>query len=867
MLQSSATAEQSKVDMGDSSAVPKAPPMPTIPVSAIVGNEVQIDDPVHVINLMFPNEQSFSQLDSYKDLLIRRIDMIDREVKEMIQPVDFSSELAGMSSVMLALRDQIKDIKSKAQHAERTVQDITKDIKSLDLAKRNLTSSILLLKRLSMLSSGLDQLRNEMSKRNYHGMSALVGAVLDLAGQFKEYKNIQQISDLLVNVNNCQQELRRLIFSVFESSFTTQGALTGDTLTLREISLVADSMEPEVRRQLIDWYTELQLKEYRAVFRYNEEVGSLDNVARRYAWLKRLCKTYDDDHVSIFPESWEVSKVVCERFSDMTKEDISSLLVKSGSNIDVKLLIKSLQITLEFESGLNKRFLAISNPDFLSGKLNDNYEVPSEFRIFDGKVSGAFEPYLRYYVDAEERSIQQLLDAFKQKTVISDDDIQTGVFSTSTDLFLFYRQTLVSMSKLNTRQAFVDLSKAFTRGLSVFGDLLSQKLPKEDKRSLSSEDLKMACLVLNTAEYCSGTTLQLEEKIKEKVDAQFKESIDLSREQEAFLLLTTTAIQCMVKLVMASLNSNFVTMSKLPWSSMQNVGDQSDYVTQIGKILTAQISTIRKLVFSQSEISINGSQSAKQFRWFCDKFVDTFVPTFMKHIHLCKPISEIGAEQLLLDTHGIKTILLDMPNMGAEQRQPASAVFTKFVTKSIAKAETLLKVVLTHLEPPDVIIKNYLILCAEGAEEEMKTQGISRVRLQELRDGFFKILELKGVSPTETQSLLDLLQKKIQSTAINAPQLMDVPKFSTIVTSTQNAPSSPTHNQSGLSSIASGLASIQLKNVGSSVTDAGSKFNENLMKKIGGSWLKRDPTTATQSSSSQQNTNAQVPNSSPNNKK
>lgn len=78
------------------------------------------------------------------------------------------------------------------------------------------------------------------------------------------------------------------------------------------------------------------------MFRYNEEVGSLDNVARRYAWLKRLCKTYDDDHVSIFPESWEVSKVVCERFSDMTKEDISSLLVKSGSNIDVKLLIKSL---------------------------------------------------------------------------------------------------------------------------------------------------------------------------------------------------------------------------------------------------------------------------------------------------------------------------------------------------------------------------------------------------------------------------------------------------------------------------------------------------------------------------------------------
>lgn len=42
-----------------------------------------------------------------------------------------------------------------------------------------------------------------------------------------------------------------------------------------------------------------------------------------------------------------------------------------------------------------------------------------------------------------------------------------------------------------------------------------------------------------------------------------------------------------------------------------------------------------------------------------------FVSKYLIQIFKCKPISEIGAEQLLLDTHSIKTLLLDMPSMGS----------------------------------------------------------------------------------------------------------------------------------------------------------------------------------------------------------
>lgn len=60
----------------------------------------------------------------------------------------------------------------------------------------------------------------------------------------------------------------------------------------------------------------------------------------------------------------------------------------------------------------------------------------------------------------------------------------------------------------------------------------------------------------------------------------------------------------------------------------------------------------------------------------------------------------------------------------------------------MAKAETLLKVVLTPLDPPDAIIKNYLILCCEGEVDE-KTLAAQPQKLNELRDGLVKILDLK----------------------------------------------------------------------------------------------------------------------------
>lgn len=89
------------------------------------------------------------------------------------------------------------------------------------------------------------------------------------------------------------------------------------------------------REKAIKIYVDSQLKPYRQIFGVNEEVcyesisyspfnnclqvSQLDNISRRYAWLKRLLKSCDENHAEIFPRSWCITGRLCEQFCDLTR--------------------------------------------------------------------------------------------------------------------------------------------------------------------------------------------------------------------------------------------------------------------------------------------------------------------------------------------------------------------------------------------------------------------------------------------------------------------------------------------------------------------------------------------------------------------
>ena len=61
-------------------------------------------------------------------------------------------------------------------------------------------------------------------------------------------------------------------------------------------------------------------------------------------------------------------------------------------------------------------------------------------------------------------------------------------------------------------------------------------------------------------------------------------------------------------------------------------------------------------------------------RAFCDNLVDTMSMLYITNLVQCKPVSEAGAEQMLLDSYTLKKGLVDLPTINQEEgTQPPAA--------------------------------------------------------------------------------------------------------------------------------------------------------------------------------------------------
>jgi hypothetical protein len=140
-------------------------------------NEINV---VEYLNLLFPNEQSIAQSSKIMDSLAIKRKNIDDLILVKMKEISLDEnkqvevEIAKVSNSMNELISRIKNIKEKASDSEKIVSDITRDIKKLDYGKKNLTTSITVLRRLQMLISTMDQLRGMASRKQFTQVSQLL---------------------------------------------------------------------------------------------------------------------------------------------------------------------------------------------------------------------------------------------------------------------------------------------------------------------------------------------------------------------------------------------------------------------------------------------------------------------------------------------------------------------------------------------------------------------------------------------------------------------------------------------------------------------------------------------------------------------
>ncbi|PKK67113.1 vacuolar protein sorting-associated protein 53 [Rhizophagus irregularis] len=770
----------------------KFPPELENSISKILKANDPIDsnefNPIEYLNKMLPNEYALASIDETTKRLQHKMRQLEEEIRELTR-LQTNCQLGNekIDEAKRAIEElfkRIREIKDKATQSEVMVQEITKDIKSLDFAKRHLTISITALKRLQMLVTAVDQLKIMAHMKQYKETSQLLQAVLQLASYFKSYKSIKQIAELLISIVTFQNELKKQIFEDFESSFTSDGNLTVQTAPLGDACLVVDIMGQDVKNQLINWYCERQLKEYKRIFRGSDEIASLDNTSRRYAWIKRVLKSFDEEKADIFPLHWNVSEVLCSKFCEITREDLVKTLSRAGNELDVKTLLKNLQLTLEFENQLLKRFAYMEKPPQASVNSLPKYN-------FNKSISISFEPYLGLYIDAEDKNIAEMISTYRTEP-ISDDD-NSSVLQSSTELFIYYKETIVNCSKLSIRKPFYDLCITFAKRLRIYAsDVLIGRIPRGN---MTRDELKLTCLILNTADYCYNTIPQLEDKLKEKIDEEYKDKINFDEEREGFLNVVATSIKALVRGIETCYEPSLTAMTKLPWSNLESVGDQSEYVTSFHNTLRLCVVSVHK------DITNN-----RYFRSFCDKFVESFVSKIINNLSKCKPISEVGAEQ--------KCQLWGWKIQPHHQQRK----FTKIVNKGIGKIETILKAILTPHDPSEGLVENYLLLIGD--------KNINN---------FQKILELKGLKRNEQQQITEQFQQRVadDTTLLENSNILSSITLSQFTTPTFPGLFNPSNNTNNFTTPTNGNSNLTDKSTAN-------KFNESVKKIMSGGWRRTD---------------------------
>ncbi len=258
-------------------------------------------------------------------------------------------------------------------------------------------------------------------------------------------------------------------------------------------------------------------------------------------------------------------------------------------------LLKALQKTIVFEKDVTTAlqreygviFLDQSNKD---GKGNQNPKVPpstkgstvttGEERLIDGQEDGraptnntpvepllglassAFDKHMRPYIALEEQSMdEQLVSSLEDRTV--DTRGNHPVFTTSTKLFVYIKGSITRCTALTKGNTFFLLHNAFQDSLRKYSQVLSNKLPpplpmksvgplnmppvpfaKNPLQQMEAPPAQTAsykvppgeevtvCHVIGTCEYCAETLEALEDLIRDTIDEEFKDKIDMMGQQE-----------------------------------------------------------------------------------------------------------------------------------------------------------------------------------------------------------------------------------------------------------------------------------------------------------------------------------------------
>ncbi|KAB7507366.1 Vacuolar protein sorting-associated protein 53-like protein [Armadillidium nasatum] len=763
---------------------------------------------VDYINEKFPAEQSLHHIDEVLEHMRVKITSIDDEI----------------SSVVRSLTNVEQE---RASESESRVKEITRDIKQLDVAKKNLTSSITTLSHLQMLVEGVDKLSTLKIKREYGEIATLLQGVGNVLDHLTKYRHIPQVADLAGQVEQIRKDLEKQILDDFYSAFHGPNSKRfAPSKELAEACLVVSVLDHRVKKTIIDDIIKTQLAEYEALFAGGEVDGGLNRVEQRRKWFFKTAVEFEKTLAAMFPPSWQVPAKLAYGFCEMTNKQLTQAMQLRQQELDVASILQAHKILSELETLLAKKYSTftyqyLSNPRTPSSSYNpfeedeedsknpfykdmkEHAQEPSFSSPFNGAICKCFHPFLHIYLRNVDKRLNEQIDKFaidmKSYKFEHIDAEASNVVPFCGELFTIYKNVLVEYLRLGSGETLSGLADVMRKHLKEFAiKVLRASLPRlganipnmpkdlnmkeltavlaqvqtlwreGDNPKLSEDDVRKVCSVLVSSEYCEEMTARLDAKFKEKLSSSkvntsqsglstSSSPLSFAPEEDLFHSILTQikcifnwdakhktwdilmmafpvnilSIALLVTHVESQCDAALSTMPKLNWTPDQT-GDQSPYITGVSQTISTTIPLIRH----------NLHTSRKYFTRFCDKLATTIINKFVQQIYKCRPLNSVGCEQLLLDCHALKAIMLNLPIVGSRVNRDPPQTYTRMVSRAMSRAELLLQVVMGEYNTDLELVEKFARLLPDASLSD-----------------FQKVLELRGAK--DKASVLELYRRKV----------------------------------------------------------------------------------------------------------
>lgn len=692
------------------------------------------------INKHFPTEQSLSKLDSYIEKIETEISDLDLKLGDRISShgkicCEGVSALKEAQTVISELEATIQQIYDKARSSEDSVYEMTKDIRKLDVAKKNLTNSITTLHHLHLLITGVNSLTTWISNRQYAEIALELPTVLNVLQLFENYTNVEQVKNLTEKVEKMKNQLSTQLSIDLRQQFKS-GRIGQSTA---EMCKVISVLGNPVRDDFCKWYVEQQLAVYNVLFAESEDVAWIDKIEERYRWFVNKLSEFEKTGVSkVFPPPWELSRKLAMEFCLVTKHSLDRMMFKRKIELEWKLLVHAINHTIMFENLLTKKF-----------PKKDNYN-------FEKIIWPIFDKYMDVFINAQRKNLDQFLNECSAR-IRSHEEIPKREISTtaiplpsSANLFLLIKKIITESGKLfsGKDQVLAELEAVFASclrdyahgclsaflpqiGSSTSSGLLQSLMREETSTKLTLEQQFLCCCILSTADWCAETTMQLQDKIKQRIG-----KLCLTQEVELFYGITNNALAVLVQDAEITCDASLQAMAKTNWSSIEAVGDESPYVSSIQKSLRSIVPQVREYF----------ADRRKYFAHFCLKLTQNFVNKFLGTLFRCKPITVTGAEQLLLDTHALKTFLQSMPSIESLVTAKPPTAYMETLNKGMTKAEMVLKAVMAEISNPEEFVEHYARLLPASDSTELQ-----------------KVLEMRLIRRSDQLQIIQLYRSRFES--------------------------------------------------------------------------------------------------------